>query len=333
MHSALLADVGVPMLVLQWPFMICALLPVIAIEAEVIRRRLSLTHGKAFAGAARANLISTLIGVPVAWAIMLLIEIVVGVPLGYAAFKWHWQVDSPLFYLVFAAWAGPPIYSWWPIALSAAVLLIPTFFVSVRFERRSYRRSYPQNDPSAVDHSVWLANLCSYGLLFAVACGWLGWEIHRGAEKAPVTKRTLQDNPVDRAYLHEVAIPSSDGASRPHLTGGVTRLEAALDDFHIFMRGVEDGKIAIRKNLGRGFWESVVNKPGSWMKAQYADRLGPVISFRKDNLNQFIFSFEFNQTGYITEVSMPPDDFLFDAKGRLTHWHREKWDYWGHPGK
>jgi hypothetical protein len=63
MPHALLADAGVPMIFVQWPLMTCALLPVIAIEALVVRKRLSLSYGRAFGGAAKANVASTLAGV------------------------------------------------------------------------------------------------------------------------------------------------------------------------------------------------------------------------------------------------------------------------------
>src|SRR5438094_902125 len=70
MHCALLADIGVPMIFVQWPLMICALLPVIVIEALVVRKRLALSYRRAFAGAAQANVVSTLAGVPLAWGLM-----------------------------------------------------------------------------------------------------------------------------------------------------------------------------------------------------------------------------------------------------------------------
>jgi hypothetical protein len=43
--------------------MTCALLPVIAIEALVVRKRLLLSYGRAFGGAAKANVASTLAAV------------------------------------------------------------------------------------------------------------------------------------------------------------------------------------------------------------------------------------------------------------------------------
>src|SRR5436309_6422997 len=130
MNHALLADVGVPMIFVQWPLMICALLPVIAIEALVVRKRLSLSYGRAFAGAAKANVVSTLVGVPLAWGLMLLLELATVYPLVAAAERWHWRPESPIFYILYVlgmAWTGPAGKSAWPIALAAALLLVPTF--------------------------------------------------------------------------------------------------------------------------------------------------------------------------------------------------------------
>jgi hypothetical protein len=96
MHRALLADIGVPMIFVQWPLMLFALVPVIAIEALVVCKGLTLPYGRAFAGSAKANVVSTLVGVPVAWGLMLILELATALPLAVAAEKWHWQVDSPL---------------------------------------------------------------------------------------------------------------------------------------------------------------------------------------------------------------------------------------------
>src|ERR1700738_3773212 len=98
------------MIFVEWPLMICALLPVIAIEALVMRKRLSLSYGRAFVSAAKANVVSTFVGVPLAWVLMLALEFATLSPLGLAAQKWHWRMDSPLFYIfcvLGSAWTGP----------------------------------------------------------------------------------------------------------------------------------------------------------------------------------------------------------------------------------
>jgi hypothetical protein len=173
-------------------------------------------------------------------------------------------------------------------------------------------------------------------LLFVAACGWLGWELYRGGAKAPASKRVLQEHPIDVAYLHDVVMPSCDAGSRPKLLSSVAQLEACLAGFDAFMHDVEQGKIAVRKNLSSGRWESFVEKPDNWIAVDYPDRLGPVMKFQKHekrNPASMNYSFEFNSAGYITRADMPLDGFSFDEKGRLEHWHGEKWDYWGNPSK
>jgi hypothetical protein len=166
------------MLMFQWPLMLCALLPVILVETEVVRRQLSLPYRNAIVGAAKANVLSTAAGVPLAWVIMLVVEFAAGFPLLSAAEKRHWPVEhSPVEYILDVltmAWIGPSVPG---MALAAALLLIPTFFISLLLERRSYRRSWPDVNRAAVDRSVWFANLASYSLLFLAACVWYGWAV------------------------------------------------------------------------------------------------------------------------------------------------------------
>src|SRR6266699_5166452 len=96
MHTPLLADMGIPMIFGQWLLMAVALLPVIAIETFVVRRLIGLSTRRALGGAAAANALSTLIGVPIAWITALGIEFSLLYPLDSAAIHWHWQ-DSPFF--------------------------------------------------------------------------------------------------------------------------------------------------------------------------------------------------------------------------------------------
>ena len=55
----ILANIGVPMIVIYWPLMVTALVPVILVEAMLIRRGVSLSTRDAFIGIAKANVFST----------------------------------------------------------------------------------------------------------------------------------------------------------------------------------------------------------------------------------------------------------------------------------
>jgi hypothetical protein len=51
----LFADVGIPMIFIQWPLMLAALIPVILIEAIIVRRWLPLSYRAALLGAGKAK--------------------------------------------------------------------------------------------------------------------------------------------------------------------------------------------------------------------------------------------------------------------------------------
>ena len=69
--APLLADAGIPMIALTLPLMLILLIPVVVIEAFLCKRWLRLTNWDAMKSNAVANLVSTIVGVPLAWAIML----------------------------------------------------------------------------------------------------------------------------------------------------------------------------------------------------------------------------------------------------------------------
>jgi hypothetical protein len=172
----MLANIGIPMIFVQWPLMLCALVPVIVVEALLVRRWVSLSYREAFAGITKANLLSTAVGIPLAWGIMLAIEFGVAMPLAMAAHRWHWK--GPLLdmfgFLLSIAWLGPvERHLRWLVPTAAALLLIPCFYVSVWLERWACLRSWSSPDPAAVRRGVYLTNLASYAVLFAIACVWI----------------------------------------------------------------------------------------------------------------------------------------------------------------
>jgi len=182
----MLADAGIPMIFVQWPLMIGALIPVIVVEALLIRRWVQLSYRDAFIGTTKANLLSTLVGFPLAWLAMFAVEMVVLYPVCIAAVKWGWNLDSPFFriigFLVGIAWLGPADpHDYWLIPLAAALLLVPSFYVSVWLERFICRRAWPSSDAAAVRLGVYRVNLASYAMLFILACGWalVEFYIHR----------------------------------------------------------------------------------------------------------------------------------------------------------
>ena len=176
------ADMGIPMLAWAWPWMIVSLIPIIIIESLYIQRSLKLSFGRTLKVMSIANIESTLIGIPITWVAWVIIEIILGY-MGTLVFE-NLHVSLPesaslLFALtVGAAWLTPAESNlYWMVPTASLVLLIPFFYVSWLLERRRTKRLLKEYDPANIKKATFIANLCSYGLLFAIVLGWLIYSI------------------------------------------------------------------------------------------------------------------------------------------------------------
>jgi len=188
------ADAGVPMILLTFPAMLAMLIPVILVEATLLRKWLGLQVWTAIKSSAAANVVSTLIGVPVAWGVTLLFEFfafgaIMRIPaISRAADKWNSPLAHVVVTVLAPAWLGPDERNlYWMVPLATIVLLVPTFFLSVWIEAFVVDRmvSVPEGDSSNLTSSriratVRNANLVSYGLLTFAASTWLLIMLVRG---------------------------------------------------------------------------------------------------------------------------------------------------------
>lgn len=162
------ADAGVPMLALAWPVQWLALIPIVLLECEISRRQLQFSFRRMFWPIAKANLISTLVGVPVAWLVMLLPLMVVG--LGYSMLPAGTNIPSSVELLVFpftAAWVGGS--SPWEVYVALVILTVPFCAISIFLEEGVLRKSFPDQDHSVIRSVTVRANVWSYVLLSAFA--------------------------------------------------------------------------------------------------------------------------------------------------------------------
>ena len=70
------ADAGIPMLPFAYPVILVFLVPVIAIEAVFLKGRLHTEWKDTISATTRANLITMLLGFPLAWLMFLVLEMV-----------------------------------------------------------------------------------------------------------------------------------------------------------------------------------------------------------------------------------------------------------------
>lgn len=153
------------MLFVQLPLMIIALPVVILIEASLCRRWFGMEWKSALKATSVANAVSTLVGFPVMWLALVVIQMMLG---GGSAPK----IPDPWFSIytvtVQAPWLLP--YEdrlYWMIPTACLILLIPAFFVTVWIERKFYRRSLKSDETNiSISAATWRMHLASYAFLF-----------------------------------------------------------------------------------------------------------------------------------------------------------------------
>lgn len=179
----LLADAGIPMIVLTFPLMLMLLIPVIAVEGLLCKRWLGLSTWEAMKSNTLSNLASTIVGVPLAWAMMLGIEFA-GLGIlnrSNAVQNWHSPIAQGIGLLLGSAWIGPPsVNNAWVIPAAILVLLVPFFMASYITEYLVIRAmvGMPEGGPPKLTYPhvrlvVRNANLITYGMMFLATSVWL----------------------------------------------------------------------------------------------------------------------------------------------------------------
>lgn len=178
------ANAGIPMLALTLPGMVISLIPIIFIEALILRRfigDISFWHSLKVMGI--ANLLSTILGMPSAWIVLVMIEMGYGLvlmSLNYQGIP-NSFLEKFLAVTIGAAWLGPSENElYWMLPTATLVLLVPFFFASWLFEYSTIKKLLKGHDRTTLWQATKLANIASYCLLGLVVIIWLIASIKTG---------------------------------------------------------------------------------------------------------------------------------------------------------
>jgi hypothetical protein len=156
------ANMGAPMLVLAWPTLGVLFVPIVVVEGLLARRLLGIPTVEALKLSLRVNAFSTIVGVPVTWIALVLLEGLVGSLLDAAGASSR-GVPAMIAAPFFAAW--PPATKAWHVYAAGAVLCVPFGAASAWLEARAVPDEIPR--PDARRWARW-ANLATYGPAFVV---------------------------------------------------------------------------------------------------------------------------------------------------------------------
>lgn len=170
------ANAGLPMLAIVWPMSVPAFIPVVAIESWVVRRELNVSWRVAITEMLKGNIVSTLVGIPLAWGASVAIEFLLAyLAMAAGAESYPPHVVGEVGRIVLSApWLGPfEKGGHWIIPLAMIVLLVPFFFASFWTEAWYVSQNLCPETPAKARPALWKANAYSYIGLFAASVAWL----------------------------------------------------------------------------------------------------------------------------------------------------------------
>lgn len=166
------ANAGVPMIFITLPYMIIGLIPIIIIEAYILVKKIGSSFKQTVKISTIANVVSTIIGMPITWLLLVLIEMVTTD--GGRAYGLNTPLKKFLAVTLQAPWLIP--YEgdfYWMIPTATLSLLIPFFFASWFIEYKMAQKMLKRTDLTLVKRGVFLANVTSYTILFILTIIWL----------------------------------------------------------------------------------------------------------------------------------------------------------------
>lgn len=166
------------MVFLEFPAMLYALVPVIAVEMLVARRMLKIEPRRSMKAIVTANLASTVLGFPLLWLLLVAIQMLTGGGSAHGLRSFWTRVYAVT---VQAPWLIPYEADLkWMIPVAAAYLLIPAFFASVFIERWICRWFWRDQERDQLRRFSWSAHFASYAVLLVVAAIYYGIILRRG---------------------------------------------------------------------------------------------------------------------------------------------------------
>ena len=157
------ANVGVPMIGITLMGMLIALVPVIAVEAYVLFAKIGTTAWESVGTAGVANVVSTIIGIPITWVALVILQMILG---GGTAFDIRTTRGKILAVTVQAPWLFPYEDELdWILPAALIVLFVPFFFASWTIEYHIEIWLLNTIPSETIDDAVFLGNFVSYLLM------------------------------------------------------------------------------------------------------------------------------------------------------------------------
>jgi hypothetical protein len=200
-----------PMVIMTLPAMVVALLPIIAIEAYVLSLWIWISWGYAVEVVSISNLVSTLIGIPLTWILLLPLEKFPRTSV--TGYIWYSEYDDRKEELNPKPWVAPA---------AGLLLLVVCFFASWFIEYNIATRMLDGFGLQDVNYGVLVGNLATYGIMAGLFLGWLIYEALSALRASLLGLRPMEEAQEAPSVLleaetgeREVSTREGDGQYQP----------------------------------------------------------------------------------------------------------------------
>lgn len=168
--DSLHADAGIPMLAVVWPLSWFAFIPIVAIETIIAWKHIALSLRNSLTGSLVANVISTLVGIPVTWGLLLVVEMMA--THGGLAYGSRTIFGKVLSVALQAPWLMTYGEDQHWMVPAAMLFLLPFFGVTSVFLERPIFRKLSKCEKEDAKHWSWMANAVTYGISILTVLVW-----------------------------------------------------------------------------------------------------------------------------------------------------------------
>ncbi len=164
----LYANAGIPTIIVSYPLMLIALIPIIFIEALFFTSKMEVKFKSSLVALSVSNAATTILGIPLNWSLLLLFELLItGGSCGPG-------FDNPIYgiitLIVEAAWLCPWEHELFDLLLPLVFIVnfVTAFFISVFVESKIHKKFYKDLEYKKIKKITQQANILSYSILSIV---------------------------------------------------------------------------------------------------------------------------------------------------------------------
>ena len=167
--TSVFANAGFPAIIIVWPPLVVTIIPIIVLESFAFSRLIETSFKSSIKNISIANIVSTVVGIPLTWIGLVIVEFSFLTIGGNFLAKLPDQIGI----LFTFPWLAPGIANNYANSKVPFFLLLGFFYiVSIYIEYRSIRQKYSEYDSGEIKRAIANANTFSYFFIFVGLALW-----------------------------------------------------------------------------------------------------------------------------------------------------------------